>query len=68
MSVQVPGHTLAFEGAAHDEHGARLHLHTGNAGRARCSCGELSPVLASGRARKAWHREHKAEVAARPAR
>ena len=64
MSV-VKGHSLLFEGAAHDEHGARLYHHTGNAGRGMCSCGELSQVLPSGTARKAWHRQHKAEVVIR---
>lgn len=65
---RVIGHTLAFEGAAHDEHGNRLHLHTGNAGRGKCSCGELSDVLASGTARRAWHRKHKDDVAKAQAR
>lgn len=63
MSGRVPGHTLAFEGAAHDDHGVRLHHHTGNPGRAKCSCGELSDELPSGTARKAWHRRHKDDVA-----
>lgn len=62
---RVIGHTLAFEGAAHDEHGTRLHIHTGDTGRGKCSCGTLSEVLPSGTARKAWHRAHKDDVAAK---
>jgi len=58
----VPGHGLVSEGAAHDDAGARLWAHTGNAGRGKCSCGELSESLASGAARKAWHRRHKDDV------
>lgn len=33
-------------------------------GHGRCSCGDASPCLDSGAARKRWHAEHKAEVRA----
>ena len=66
MSARVPGHALVGEGVAHDDDGVRLaglHIHTGGAGRGKCSCGELSGILPSGTARKAWHREHKEDAA-----
>ena len=56
----LSGHTLWFEGAPHDAESKRIGWQvTGGTGSARCSCGELSPVLTSGQQRKAWHREHK---------
>lgn len=63
--MRVRGHTLTGEGAPHDEHGSRISRGTyaAQAGRGRCSCGELSDVLPSGYARKQWHRAHKAEKA-----
>ena len=60
--TRVPGHTLAFEGAPHDAAGVRVAILTGGAGRAKCSCGQLSRDLVSSTARKQWHREHKADV------
>lgn len=63
----VPGHTLAHEGAAHDENGEVLVGHTGyvfrgGSGRAKCSCGELSPPMTSTAQRRGWHRGHKASI------
>jgi hypothetical protein len=65
MTNRVAGHTLAHEGAPYNSKtGQRITWH-GTAGRgcARCSCGAFSPVLDSGTKRRAWHREHKANVA-----
>lgn len=66
-SGRVQRHGLAHEGAPHDSAGNRIALWmsagVGGAGRAKCSCGELSDVLASAIKRKAWHRAHKAEAA-----
>lgn len=61
--TQIPGHGLLGEGAAFDDNGQRLHAHTGNRGRAKCSCGALSEPLPSGYARRIWHRDvHKPSV------
>ena len=61
----LDGHWLWWEGAPHDHRGGRIGWNgTGGVGSAKCSCGELSPVLPSGAARKRWHREHKAALAA----
>jgi hypothetical protein len=64
---RVAGHSLEREGAAYvvDDRGrvVRQAMNTvGGYGRALCSCGQMSDMLGSGAARKAWHREHKAEV------
>ncbi len=57
-------HGLWFEGAPHDDKGHRIGWQgTSGVGRAVCRCGEMSPILPSGNARKAWHREHKRQVA-----
>jgi hypothetical protein len=64
---RVLGHTLDANAGAHDEHGQPLPPvgRNGKAiGRAKCSCGELSPDLESGPARTAWHRDHKLDVLA----
>ena len=37
---------------------------TAGPGRALCTCTEESQMLPSGRARRAWHRQHRAQVAA----
>ncbi len=60
---RVPGHTLRHEGAPFNDAGYLLWLDgtTGGTGRAKCSCGELSPVYRSAAARKQWHRTHKTE-------
>lgn len=62
----VPGHTLAYEGAAHDDKGQvesrNGYVFRGGSGRAKCSCGELSPVMTSAAQRRQWHRSHKASI------
>lgn len=60
-------HTLIAEGAPHDSNGERtlLFATAGRSGRAKCSCGELSPDLPSGRQRKQWHQDHKEAVKGR---
>lgn len=63
--MPVERHTLAFEGAPHDDEGNRIvrgidrYVGVGGEGRAKCSCGQLSSVLPSAYKRKQWHREHK---------
>lgn len=64
--TRVVGHGLRNEGAAYDDNGYPLDsggyvVRTGP-GRAKCECGELSEVLPSGAARRAWHAGHKDEV------
>lgn len=70
-NTRLAGHELAHEGAPHDDRGARLYRNQivstprgGKPGRAKCSCGDVSHVLPSTTARRAWHREHKATVRA----
>ncbi|MFE6966988.1 hypothetical protein ACFVAJ_17890 [Agromyces sp. NPDC057679] len=63
-NTRVSGHGLAAEGAAHDDVGNRTHSGTSGEGRALCSCGELSDILATGGARKRWHADHKQAAAA----
>lgn len=61
------GHGLAHEGAPHDAAGrlrSARYPGTSGIGRAKCVCGALSDELDSGAARKRWHKEHKAEIAA----
>jgi hypothetical protein len=65
-SGRLAGHGLISEGYPHDDagkpiSGAFLRATSGN-GRALCSCGELSPELPSGYARKRWHKDHKDQV------
>jgi hypothetical protein len=57
-TVLLRRHTLLFEGRCID--GFRWGV--GGEGPAGCSCGERSPVLPSGAARKRWHRRHKAAI------
>lgn len=67
---RLTGHGLRSEGAPFERREGRWsHVHRGivrssGTGRALCECGATSGVLDSGNARKAWHREHKAEVRA----
>lgn len=58
----VKGHTLVDEGVGHDAFGRRQSLDVCD--RGKCSCGELSGPLPSMRARRRWHRQHKAEIQA----
>ena len=70
-STRLAGHDLLDEGAAYvkdGRHSRRARNYgTGGEGRAKCLCGELSPVLPSGTTRKQWHREHKAAIRAQQA-
>ena len=62
----VEGHTLAYEGAAHDEHGRLITsggwVKTTGPGRGKCACGELSKELPSKSARQRWHFDHKLKM------
>lgn len=66
----MSGHGLRFEGAAflHNSRGELDRVWgqgVGGYGYALCACGATSPTpLPSAYQRKAWHRSHKAEVAA----
>lgn len=68
QKTQLAGHGLQFEGAAFEMVGGQPQRvrwqGTGGTGFALCSCGEASPVLTSGGARKRWHRDHKVAVEA----
>jgi hypothetical protein len=57
-SVRVAGHSLLREGAAYSSEG-NLLMYRPRLGHGKCSCGEVSPLMSSGGARKRWHREHK---------
>jgi hypothetical protein len=64
--TRLTGHRFEREGSAHDDNGdllAGAWVRTSGPGRGRCECGALSESLPSGNARKAWHRDHKAQVA-----
>lgn len=63
-SKRVSGHTLRSEGRAFTSEG-KLPPYRTYLGHGKCSCGALSPELNSDGQRKAWHREHKAEVTSR---
>lgn len=71
-STRVDGHTLLQEGrASYDEYGQRIWDRPGQPPkeeelRARCSCGEMSPPSLSVQKARAWHRQHKEDVAAVP--
>ena len=66
---RVAGHELQAEGAAYQKSAFHRYpyrvrtIGTGGLGFGLCSCGARSGVLNSGNLRKAWHRNHKAEVA-----
>lgn len=58
-------HELVRLGAPHDDDGRLIadrcaggRASTSGTGRARCTCGELSPVLPNGAHRRGWHAEH----------
>lgn len=57
IANRVAGHTLPREGRLYDAHGYPVRV-----GRARCSCGETSPEMATVAARRRWHRDHKFDV------
>jgi hypothetical protein len=58
-NTRLRGHSLRGEGLPYEEDGT---VAQGPVGRGKCQCGEMSEVLISDRARKAWHRRHKAEL------
>lgn len=64
----IKGHGLSGEGHdVHREDGSRIrypeYRNGSRIGCARCSCGELSPLLSSDNQRKKWHRDvHKPAV------
>jgi hypothetical protein len=71
----LPGHALHWEGGPHAAPGSaccpdlldrpyRIGTAGTGDGHALCQCGETSPHLTTNRARKQWHREHKAAVRA----
>lgn len=68
----LDGHGLVADGAAHDgypEGGVRRVRKSGIAGSGigLCECGAHSPVLATGEARRDWHRVHlRAELVRNP--
>lgn len=57
--VVVDAHDLDDEGAPVVQDPGALPWQ----GRARCSCGDLSPVYASDIDRRVWHRRHAARAA-----
>lgn len=63
---RLPGHELLWEGAAYVRRGTQFvtgpERGTRGVGYGKCSCGALSPELASGNQRKQWHRDHKNEI------
>ncbi|KQO98687.1 hypothetical protein [Leifsonia sp. Leaf264] len=67
-NTEVRGHGLANEGAPFDMNADRISSGlfggTSGTGRAKCACGQLSDVYQSAYQRRAWHRQHKADVAA----
>lgn len=66
--MSFPSHGLWYEGAPHDDRGHRTNgVGVSGDGRAKCRCGAMSEVLPSANQRKAWHRTHKAEIAAQAA-
>jgi hypothetical protein len=64
--TRIAGHALRHEGAPFDRDGHLIYsggfISSSGVGRARCECGTMSEVLQSANQRKAWHRQHKAEV------
>lgn len=66
----VRGHGLLKEGHGYVQRGCEVpacvsgNAKNWNEGHASCACGAYSPHLFSTYARKAWHRQHKAEIRA----
>lgn len=58
-------HASVRGGWPHDRWGEEFAVTTNTGdGHAKCTCGELSPELYSGRARRAWLKEHREEKVA----
>jgi len=65
--IRVYGHTDPTQGAPHDAAGRSITSGRTGMGRARCSCGALSPeALPSQAARQRWHRRHREALARVP--
>lgn len=63
----LPGHALAYDGAALTPegnlvHADRLWIGTAGQGHAKCECGAISPDSGGRKYRRAWHVEHKTEI------
>lgn len=62
-------HALSYNGAPYNEDATLINEATNitaGTGHALCSCGELSPELASGGARRSWFKEHKSAALTAP--
>lgn len=62
-------HNLKHNGAAYNESAELINPDpkvTSGEGRALCTCGAISAPLATGGARRAWHKDHKAQATAAP--
>jgi hypothetical protein len=57
---RLAGHGLKYEGRV--GMGGRLLPNPNGYGRGGCSCGMDSPLLKNTSRRKAWHRDHKADI------
>jgi hypothetical protein len=56
----LKGHTLSYEGAPRfDDSGHWNDAYRNGGGRAKCSCGALSPKGQGVYANRKWHRAHK---------
>lgn len=60
-STRLPGHELWDRGSAIE--GGNSYYEP-RLGTGKCSCGKRSPQLTSKAQRKAWHRDHKADLIA----
>jgi hypothetical protein len=58
---RLAGHSLFGEGGPDTLEGEPLLLKY-YSGRGKCSCGAVSEILPSTTQRRAWHRQHKADV------
>lgn len=63
----LPGHALAYKGAALTPGGDPIHpsqfwTGTGGQGHAKCECGAISPEVGGRKYRRAWHVEHKTAI------
>lgn len=63
----LPGHALAYEGAAFTAGGDRIHpsqfwIGTAGQGHGKCECGAISPKAGGRKYRRAWHLEHKTTI------
>lgn len=68
-NTRLSGHELIWEGAPHEKRANGTFSRrgpswsgVGGTGHGVCTCGASSGELASGAARKQWHREHKQQI------